>query len=168
MKKYTFTSEKRPERRWYAFNITRAARQGDILFTRFTLLATPWFAIRFHRFHRSDSACLHDHPWPFISFILWNGYYEETPTPLALDPRHTLSKFYGPGSILRRPAKFRHRVVLKTVERLVEGGHPLEYETVTLKPITLVITGPRQREWGFWTLDGWMPWNKAGDRIDEC
>lgn len=168
MKKYTFTSEGRGESPWYALKITRAARNGDILFTRFTVIATPWFAVRFHRFHRSDSACMHDHPWPFISFILWNGYYEDTPPPGEQDPRYAQSKFYGPGSILRRPANFRHRVVLREEHWEIRGRVTRQAHHKIYKPITLVITGPREREWGFWTLDGWMPWHKAGDRIDEC
>jgi hypothetical protein len=32
-----------------------------------------------HVFHRSDADELHDHPWPFVSIILWRGYNEVTP-----------------------------------------------------------------------------------------
>ena len=36
------------------------------------------FNIFLHKFLKSDSEDLHDHPWNFISIILWGGYWEYT------------------------------------------------------------------------------------------
>lgn len=119
---------------------------GNQYLIRWTLVGTPWFSVMLHKFLRSDAdRCLHDHPWGFVSVILSGGYYEETPE----------GKFWRrPGSVLFRPAKWRHRVFLEVRERIV-GGRLFVY---TVKPWTLVIRGRRSRTWGFWTKNGWMKW----------
>ena len=46
---------------------------------RWNLMYRKGFTVKLHRFLRSDPARdLHDHPWDFVSIILWGGYYEET------------------------------------------------------------------------------------------
>lgn len=121
-------------------------RAGDVYLTRWVLLGKrfgPGGKLFLHRFHRSDSdAALHDHPWNFWSIILWGGYHEETPAGL---------KWHWPFSFLRRPAEWRHRVVLAR-------SWP--------KPWTLVWTGPRSRKWGFWCPRGWKPWDEVVARED--
>jgi hypothetical protein len=101
--------------------------------------------VMLHRFHRSDSVELHDHPWSFISVILWRGYFEETFDPnvniVGNHPARRRKRVW-PGTIIFRRADHAHRVVL------VDG-----------KPaVTLVITGPKVRSWGFHTGRGWQYW----------
>lgn len=88
-----------------------------------------------HVFHRSDFDVHHDHPFGFVSIILWRGYVEETPEGRA-------RKY--PGMILFRRATHRHRV------ELIDGK----------RAITFVVFGPRWREWGFFTSDGWVQWQE--------
>ncbi len=90
-------------------------------------LQTPWFTVRLHHILRSDSdRHLHDHPWSFWSFLLSGGYVEVTPAGQRYCPRF---------SLVRRKATDIHRLVLT-------------------KPVwTLVVSGPKVREWGF-TVDG--------------
>jgi hypothetical protein len=104
-----------------------------------------------HIFHRSDADDLHDHPWPFVSVILWRGYWEVTPWRRAYDgppsdgsPEIRQRKRVWPGMILFRSALHSHRV------ELVEGK----------RAITLVFMGRRIREWGFFTRQGWKLWTK--------
>lgn len=96
-----------------------------------------------HHILRSDhDKALHDHPWSFKSLILWGGYWE-----------HSLSgkKWYGPGSILKRPARFRHRL---EVER---------------SAWTIVFCGPKEREWGFWTgRHSWCHWTNYNSDSGLC
>lgn len=108
--------------------------------TRWTLLKLEKLKIYFHKFHRSDSDELHDHPWHFISIILWRGYNEETfvippgtteekysysTMPLAghtavvkpyfqttVDKYPTQKKRIWPGMIIYRKASHAHRVEL--------------------------------------------------------
>lgn len=115
-----------------------------------------------HIFHRSDADELHDHPWPFVSIILWRGYVEETASKVWAEwdrkPGHgpvfqgqveadrrsgrTSRKRVWPGMVLFRRATHVHRV------ELINGK----------KAVTLVFFGPRIREWGFFTSRGWQQW----------
>jgi hypothetical protein len=98
---------------------------------RYTIFTCRWFSVKVHNILLSDYDCLHDHPWTFITCILKGGYIENT---------ETTSKYYGPATILYRPANFKHSLNL-------------------LRPAwTLVITFRKVREWGFWTRTGWVHW----------
>lgn len=98
-------------------------------------------------FHRSDEdRHLHDHPWNFRTFILWNGYLEHHPGGIFKA---------RPLMTLQRPAQWRHRVQLRRT--------PAGKEKIA---VTLVFTGPDVREWGYHTPDGWIShddwWRKEG------
>lgn len=92
-------------------------------FTRFQLIKTPWFNIYLHRLLAltAHGKC-HDHPWSFISVLLRGGYYEFSGDVWV---------WQKPGSVLYRPAEWRHNVVTTDVAW------------------SLIITGPRRRDWGF-------------------
>ena len=97
-----------------------------------------------HKFHRSDADDLHDHPWAFVSIILWRGYLEETEERLLDGTPVRVQRRYWQGSILYRPATWQHRVVL-----------------VDDRPaFTLVFTGAVARHWGFWVDHVWVPWRE--------
>lgn len=111
----------------------------------------------------------HDHPWDFYSLILAGGYWEETPvsveemhrkhrwyhvTPTGEyvfpngktvlikydESTYAMRRWYGPGSFLRRPAEWTHRLYLE-------------------KPAwTLVYTKKKRRDWGFHSRFGWIFW----------
>lgn len=100
---------------------------------RYTLLKTVFLKICLHIFVRSDHDDLHDHPWPFLSVILWRGYIEQT---LSNKSRK------WPLMVLYRPALHLHRV------QLVDDK----------KAVTLVFMGKRTRNWGFLTKKGWVDW----------
>ena len=54
------------------------------LMKRWILFRVPWLGIYIHKFYRSDyEMALHDHPWPFVTIILKNGYLEEFGTGLS-------------------------------------------------------------------------------------
>ena len=101
-----------------------------------------------HRFHRSDSDTLHDHPWLFTSLVLWPGYYEETPGGRR--------RWYGPLSLLRRPATWVHRV-------FIPKGRGCW---------TLVVAGKKTRKWGFHCAEGFKPFDqflaRAYAGLDPC
>lgn len=81
------------------------------------------FRIYIHKLLRSDAENVwHDHPWHFISIIIWNGYFEISPEG---------SKRIRPGMIIFRPARWKHRLELQGTA------------------VTLVIAIGRSREWGF-------------------
>lgn len=140
------------------------ARRGDVYLARWVLWGKrfgPGGKVFLHKFHRGDQDdALHDHPWPFWSLILWGGYWEETLTGVA-DPGTGVAvrqrRWHEPGSLLRRPAEWLHRVVLPP------GRHCW----------TLVWTGPKERSWGFLCRDGRrVPWRafvgRVEDNLDGC
>lgn len=123
------------------------ASRGKLL-TRYFLLHTRALGIYLHRLHISDDdRALHDHPWPFVTFLLSSGYWEWTPPTgcclygdCSVPERQWRRRF----SVLYRPARYRHRLDLA-------------------RPTwTLVVRFRRIREWGFWTPRGWLHWQAYG------
>jgi hypothetical protein len=121
--------------------------------TRYTLIQSRLGAAYIHVFHRSDRDDHHDHPWNFLSVILWRGYFEETEVisdhNWKGDPYYLrIKKRVWPGTILFRRATWKHRVVLVDEQPAV----------------TLVIRGPYLREWGFILRVGhrraWQRWKE--------
>lgn len=103
-----------------------------------------------HRFLSSDDPTLHDHPWAFLSCIL-SGTYEE----VTAHGRHARRR----GSTALRRATHRHSIVL-----------PRDHHGREIPCVTIIITGPHRRDWGFWcttTNSGpagqrFIPWRHFG------
>lgn len=121
----------------------------DPYLIRWILVQTPWFSIYVHKMCRSDyERALHDHPWSFVSFVL-KPYSEIT----AFGYKKELRLDHHIGSILYRPARWRHRVIIEN----------------PLKPAwTIVFTGPRQRPWGFWPNGIFCHWKKFNQESGIC
>lgn len=113
--------------RWIPFKEIGWLEIGEV-FYRFQLLKTPWFNVYLHSLSAPNwHPTCHDHPWSFVTLILWNGYKEQVGT-----------KFFRrrPGCILYRPANFSHNVITP-------------YGTAW----SLVITTRKTRDWGFITCE---------------
>lgn len=129
--------------------------------TRWKLIELPDFHVMLHRFNRSDrDRELHDHPWSFVSVVLWGGYTEVThalksdrdlilahggeqftnATIVAGMP--TRGRFYWPGAVLFRPARWAHRI------EIAPGK----------KAWSLVLAFKKERSWGFFSREGWVRW----------
>jgi len=92
------------------------------------VLLTPWFSVRLHRWEASDDVrYFHDHPWWYAVFVLRGSYLDASPKGLDV---------VRAGSFRYRSAEHRHSVVV-----LVRGT------------LTLLVTGPAERRWGFWVND---------------
>lgn len=139
--------------------------------TRWYLFQSKHLNIYLHKFHRADSDELHDHPWDFISIVLWNGYVEETfkKTP----GKHTLKRFLHKGSALIEkaaygPLYYKHVPELKhfpTKKKRIYPGqiifrkatHAHRVELINDKPAyTLLINFGYVRQWGFFTKNYWQ------------
>lgn len=119
-----------------------ARLDGDPYLIRWHILHTKWGRVMLHKILKSDEGCAHDHPWSFVSIMLWGSYmelqYKET---LITHVRRCCAP-----AILRRPANFTHKLVLR-------------------KPCwTLVFTSAKKREWGFWTPRGWVYYKNYSSR----
>lgn len=124
------------------FFAKRIIRNGDSIYMiRRTIFGCRWFSIHLHHILRSDSdRVLHDHPWDFISVIIWRGYTEWTYQVANCPLTVKLPRWHGIGSVLFRRAEHFHRV------------------TMTKPMWSLVFCGPRRRTWGFQTNEGWVDW----------
>jgi len=108
-----------------------------------------------HNFHQSDPDDLHDHPWPYFTFILKGGYWEWIPIILE-------GIIVGERKVWRGRGHFR---ICKA-----NSYHRIEIEP-TVDCWTLFIPGPQKREWGFLTHKSWkletQKWIKHNEYIDR-
>ena len=119
-----------------------------------------------HRFHRGDSPVLHNHPWPFRSWILSGGY-----TEIRCDTSHLLDE---DGKALRECDWPSHLLLERRVLRQgdineIHGVNEFHFiESIEPDTWTLVSCGPRKRPgWGFLARkDGGLEFHKfkAGRR----
>jgi hypothetical protein len=105
-------------------------------------------AIRIHHTLSSDyDRHLHDHPWPSMSVILRGRYLEVMPrhtgqgTTYDQLPGGTLRVIRRPGDFVLRSSTDRHRLEIANGESCW----------------SMFAIGPKRREWGFHTEDGWVP-----------
>lgn len=95
----------------------------------------PWFNVYLHEILRSDDdRALHDHPWANSSFVIDGSYIEHLPDNVAI--------IRTAGDYCFRDAEQLHRL------EIPNGG----------RAVSLFITGPKIREWGFDCPQGWRHW----------
>lgn len=104
------------------------------------------FTLRLHRFFKGDDArAPHDHPWTFWTFPLCAGYFE-----LIVDD--------DTGNL-----------VLNWVRGRRWNKRLSSYQHIVLDPLkpfyTIVVTGRKDRSWGFWPVGGeyfrkFVPWRE--------
>lgn len=108
---------------------------------------TPWFAICVHWINKPDAEPhLHDHPVSFLSLILRGWYEEERITHVHLPSLGYIGDETRSGrrtwwNYIKASSGDRHRITQ------VRPG-----------TVTLCFMGPKKREWGFHTPEGWVYW----------
>lgn len=133
-------------RRWYLFRLPMFWSKDPKKRT------TGLFSIRLHHIQYPDTDRYpHDHPWPFVSFILRGGYRERWDTAGHWSPRY------------RRHVKrvsFHTRTDLHLIDGFDRGSGPEGGAW------TMIFTGRERKKygsdkgWGFMTPEGWIPWNR--------
>lgn len=124
------------------FVVSALDKPGENRFIRYRIFQTPWFGLYVHRFDNADYRTFHDHPWSFVSIIVRGGYVEATPHNNALvvsaEP-YTDYKIIRAGSINHKKATELHYIA-----------------DLLRKPTwTIMLTGKRERVWGFVDENGW-------------
>lgn len=120
-----------------------------------------FFNIYLHRVLRSDDdRALHDHPWMNISIVLSGGYTEHT---IGAGGVHH-KKWFGPGSLkVRTTGKYAHRLELDRTYH-----YNVDKPVFSEKPaVTIFITGPVLRRWGFHDPERWVDaydWDTFNDK----
>lgn len=119
-------------------------RSGEPYLFRRRLIQTPWFGVYLHDIFEPDAQPdPHDHPWTFWSFVLRGTYVEQLHHIPWVD--HTQYR-----------VQTWKRWSLHKMNR--ETAHRITHATPGLK--TLIFVGKRQRDWGFFTSWGWIPWQE--------
>jgi len=105
------------------------------------------FNIYLHQFLRDDEdRALHDHPWISLSISLTKPMRER-----YLRRGVEMERTVQPGDVVIRGARFAHRMIVPDPGAL-----------------TIFITGPRMREWGFWCENvRFVPWKVFVDDRDR-
>ena len=129
---------------------------GVLYLTRFFLTPyTRWGQLMLHRFAQGDyDRHTHDHPFDFWTFP-FSSYWEVVREDWGIEYHRVVRSF----RLHHRPAEFSHRVVSR-----VDVGVGIPHDGEPIVPLnqrkapfwTLVWRGPRRRQWGFWTDEGWV------------
>ncbi len=106
---------------------------GERYLTRWHLLPkNRVFNVYLHHVQEDDpDSRLHDHPWLFNISIVLRGRISET--------QPNAERVLEQGSVTARMSRAPHRLALLSDDSL-----------------TLFITGPKVRRWGFYTEKGWV------------
>ena len=91
--------------------------------------------------HSDDDRAMHDHPWVNTSMVIDGGYIEHTPE--GVFERKA-------GDVVTREATAMHRL------EIPDNG----------RAVSLFITGPKVREWGFDCPNGWRLWSEFVDKTN--
>lgn len=91
--------------------------------------------------HSDDDRAMHDHPWANTSLLIAGSYIEHTPEGTFVRRA---------GDVVQRSAEALHRLEVIPGERAV----------------SLFMTGPVVREWGFACPNGWVHWRDFVDDRD--
>lgn len=112
-----------------------------------------FFNVYLHRFLRDDDdRALHDHPWPWLSFLLSGAYIEHTIASGGVHRRTRREE----GSLKISTPRRAHRIELVKMLNPLNPDQPRP-----LSCWTIFITGPRVRDWGFHCSErGWVPWQQ--------
>lgn len=131
--------------RW-AMNAKMAipCRDGIPYLFRRRLIQTPWFGVYLHDIFEPDAdRDPHNHPWSFLSIVLRGSYTETLHTLPYVLLDATREQTWKRWSV--------HRMGRET-------AHRISYAAPALK--TLIITGPRRSNWGFFTDDSFVAWQE--------
>jgi len=121
----------------------------------------PFINVYLHDFRKDDiDRALHDHPFASVSLALSDAPLVEIYAKRERDREMTTllpayrwfeaRRVIRQGCLVYRQGKFAHRM-----------GVPRE------PALTLFLTGPRFREWGFWCPKGWVPYREFVDARDH-
>ena len=120
---------------------------GGLYMERWVIAKLWGCALYLHRYERSDwSRDLHDHPRSFWTIPLVGGYWNET--EMRGEVR---SAGWREKRLVRWPfPRFRR----------ARHSHRVQLDRRWPHPWTLVLMLRKQREWGFWSDDGWVRWDE--------
>lgn len=140
--KYPYESVRWAFMKWA--DIPDATNPNIVYLRRLRIIQTPWGGIYLHFIYIKDhDRDPHDHPMNFTSLVLRGGYTEERWRTRMYSTRYLGTRIRRRFSLARTSTVTAHMIT-------------------ELKPrtVTILLVGPRRREWGFWTDAGFTPWRE--------
>jgi hypothetical protein len=137
------------------FNITGTGADTDVYLIKYYVFQNKYFNVFIHIFLRSDRDDMHDHPWNFGTYVIRKGYKEEVINPE--DPR-----VFIPTILVNVRDVCQNRWATRKAETLhrVKLYHEFTMAEKDIAPMTVCITGPTKRDWGFVKDGKWIFWKK--------
>jgi hypothetical protein len=134
---------------WQRFEIPDRNEPDRVYLRRLRIVQTPWFGVYLHHIFLPDNdRDPHDHPWPFASFVLRGGYTER----VWRNPNRRRDEETDALAVTKTHRRWSlHRVSTDVAHQIVQVAPGLK---------TLVFVGPRVRQWGFWTEQGFVAWTE--------
>ncbi len=125
--------------------------ETDVYLIRYYVVRSAWFNIFIHQFLRSDRDDLHDHPWDFVTYLVSGSYTENrwNPKTNKVEATRRINGMYDDymqtvrlkqNTFVYRRATDQHQVVVDQDLKEVDKDKAA---------LTLFISGPTKREWGF-------------------
>ena len=112
---------------------------------RWFIVKSKWFRpkVYIHKFYYPDlDRDPHDHPWNSWIFMI-SGRYQELIYKKTMEGTLIVRRYFRKGPSIRKMSS----TTIHTIARLD-----------STYVWTLFITGPKHREWGFLTPNGWVHW----------
>lgn len=135
-------------KRWTVWKRFQISGPKGVYLRRLRIIETPMARLYWHHLDGPDpDPQPHDHPWPFVSIIMRGGYREEYYE--KLDTRHGRMVPSRYNTWKRFSVHFMHPS--KVAHRIIE---------VKPNTVSLILAGPRIRDWGFLTPKGWQQWSE--------
>jgi hypothetical protein len=130
---------------WKWADIPDARDESRVYLRRLRILQTPYFALYLHFIYQSDKdRDPHDHPFAFRSLIVRGGYTERV--------WRTYAGHVGGDGVERTWRRWSlHKTPLNV-------AHMIDY--LWPNTVTLVFCGPKVKDWGFYTEQGFTPWQR--------
>lgn len=131
--------------RWALWKrMTIPCENGLLYLARLRVVQTPLFGVYVHDIYEPDAdRDPHNHPWSFVSVVL-RGHYVERLFGDPINKPHSYEE--------RRYNRFSaHKMGRSSAHRITIASPGLK---------TLILVGPRRSGWGFFTAQGYTPWQR--------
>lgn len=133
--------------------LTLRRSDGVVYLNRWGIATDRTGGVLLHKMDGPDPGIdLHDHPWWFVSIVLWGGYWEYR---AEIREAPALARIAEEYASAQRGTPVRRRWLSVQTMRLDECHTIFRLRRRT--SWTLVIKGPRRRNWGFYLPTGYMP-----------
>ena len=155
------------EKRGRVLEITGTSGKDDVYLIRYYLVRSKYMNLFIHQFLRSDIDHLHDHPWYFMTYLVQGSYSErkwnDEKEMIEVTRRSNKSSNCR---VFRDCSLRQNRLIFRrpTDQHQVVVDVDLKREQKDQAPLTICLTGPVHREWGFWKETPAV-WDKQNDGV---